>query len=457
MTTVKSFVNNRIDRWARGRLTNSAFSSNIGGVNPLSNMVFGNNKPAWIALKTPEDFENAARFNPIVKSAINLLATSASNGKKVLIDSKTGEVIDWNDQRPVVKKLKQLFLDRPNPLQSAKEFTFQGKFYLKTFGNRMVYALMPTGLDKVIDVLNIDALWNLPSQYMTVRKTGKIYKQKSLNDIISSYAQTNVQPIELYPPEHILHFNEVNISSEEATIMGISKLESLRRPISNIQAVFEAINTLLVSGGAKGIIAIDSKDGQGTIVPLQDKEKKEVQKTFKEDYGLLGNQNPFLISPVPLTFTKTAMTSKELGIYEELSNNAILISNEYGIPRELLQTFSGSATYENQIQSVRRLYQDTTIPETNDDDQYWNYRLNLEQYGVRLITTWDHIPVLQDAFKEKALSINLKGRTAKEAYNENIITWNQYLEMIELDTVPDGDVLKHERKLTNDDTNNNQE
>ena len=43
------------------------------------------------------------------------------------------------------------------------------------------------------------------------------------------------------------------------------------------------------------------------------------------------------------------------------------------------------------------------------------------------------------------MSINLKGRTAKEAYNENIITWNQYLEMIELKVVVGGDVYKHER------------
>jgi hypothetical protein len=138
------------------------------------------------------------------------------------------------------------------------------------------------------------------------------------------------------------------------------------------------------------------------------------------------------------------MNSKELGIYEEFSNNAILIGNEFGVPPELIKTYIQGATYENQIQSVRRLYQDTTIPMVADEDLYWSDRLDTYRYGFEIQTTWDHIPALQQARKDEAIALNLKGRTAKEAYTENTITVNEYRELIEEAKVDDGDVYKFE-------------
>lgn len=444
MLGIKGFINSKLDKYLYDRLvSNTAFSSSSFS-NPLSNYNLDANKPQWVSMATPKDFEKAIRFNPIVKSAINLLATSGSNGRKILEDTTTGEEIPWSDKSDAVRQAYKLLVMRPNPIQSSKEFAYQGIFYLKGYGNRFTYALMPSGFDRTLDLMNINALYNLPSQFMEVRTTGKIYNQTKLSGIISSYARTNTDPVEAYDPEHILHFNEVNVSSEQASIMGISKLEVLQQPISNTQACFEAMNSILTSRGMQGIISINNKDGQGTIIPLDPASKKEVNDKFKDDYGLLNGQNPFLITPVPLDYIKTIMNSKELGIYEEFSNNSILIGNEFGVPPELIKTYIQGATYENQVQSVRRLYQDTTIPMIEDEDQYWSYRLDTFKYGFEIKTKWDHIPALQDAFKEKAQAINLKGKTAKDAYIENVVTVNQYLEFIEQPTRIDGDVLKFE-------------
>ncbi len=161
------------------------------GVKPNPSMQWNNGKPKWIALTKPEDFENASRFNPVVKSAINLLATSSSNGRKVAVDVTTGEEIPWTDKRPGIAQAYKLLVQRPNPLQSAKEFSFQGMFYLKVFGNRYVYVNMPVGFDNEIDLLNISTLINLPSQFIDVKVTGKLYEQTKLSGIVSDYALTN--------------------------------------------------------------------------------------------------------------------------------------------------------------------------------------------------------------------------------------------------------------------------
>jgi hypothetical protein len=302
---------------------------------------------------------------------------------------------------------------------------------------------MPMGFNSEIDLMNINSLINLPSQFVQVHKTGKIYDQTDISGIISQYCLNNYNPVKEFRSQEILHFNEVNISSECATIMGISKLEVLKFPITNTQYAFEAMNTLLKNRGMQGIISSGKKDGMGSVA-FTDIEKKEIDDKFKRDYGLLNHQNPFLISPVALDYIKTVMNSQELGIYQEFSNNAMIISNEYGVPPELVKTYIQGATYENQSQSVRRLYQDTVIPMVEDEDSYWSYRLNTYKYGFRIETTWDHIPALAESFKEKAVSINLKGRTADLAYDKNLITVNAYLEMIEQPTVQGGDVLKIE-------------
>lgn len=425
-------------------------ASSILGYNPFRqnlsinafNTQWINNKPSWISLSTPDHFEKAVRFNPVVKACINLLSISASNGRKYLEDTRTGEEIPWTSNRAAVKNAFRLFNQFPNPMQSSEEFNQQRIFYLKTFGNSFVYLNSPFA---DIDIYNIQTMVNLPVQFTEVKLTGKIYDQIRLDGIISEYALNNYNPPRRFNPNEIIHFNEVNISTHCPSVMGISKLEVLKQPISNVQRLFEFMNTLYNSRGMGGIISPNSKDANGTITPTPT-EKKDLDNTFKKDYGYLNDQNPFLISPVPLDYIKTVMSPKDIGVYEDFSNNAIIISNEFNIPPELVKTYIQGATYENQLQSVKRLYQNAAIPMVEGEDKYWSYRLNTRKYGFIIKTKWDHVPALQDNFKEKAISISTKGRTAKEAYDLDIITWNQYLNMIELPSVPDGDVLKSERK-----------
>lgn len=447
---IGNFITDFANSWRYTRIgrRNSPFNITPSLIRDLQ---FNTNKPNWISLVNPRDFEEAARFNPIVKAAINLLATSSSNGKKVARDIKTGEIIPWTDSNPAIKKAFELLVHRPNPLQSGSEFAFQGTFYRKVFGNRYVYPLMPLARDKKIDLLKINALYNLPSQFIQPKITGKIWDQTEISGIISDYALTNEYPIRHFDPNIILHFNEVNISSDLPSIMGISKIEVLKMPITNTQKAFEAMNTILTSRGMQGILSPNKRDGMGGSVALTDKEKIAVDSKFKKDYGLLNSQNPFLLTPVPLEYTKTLMNSQELGIYQEFSNNSMLISNEYGVPPELVKTYIQGATYENQKAAVQRLYQDTTIPMVEDEDSYWTLRLNTREHGFIIGTTWDHIPALTAAFKEKALALKLKGNTAKDAYDQNIITWNQYLELIELPVIAgtEGDKLKKDREAKN--------
>jgi hypothetical protein len=298
-----------------------------------------------------------------------------------------------------------------------------------TFGNNYVYLNNPLKTFQT-DILTVQTMYNLPSEFVDVRQTGKLYDQIDIKGIIEKYVLTNYNPVRDFTPNEIVHFNDINLSDVGHSIIGTSRLEVLKYAITNTQYCFEAMNVILKSRGMQGIIKANNKEATGTQIPLSPKDKDEIDRTFKTDYGIQENQKQYLISYSDIDFIRTILSPREMGIYDEFSNNAMIISNGLGVPPELYKTYIAGATFENQVQAVRRLYQDTVIPRVENDDQYWTERLRLREYGYELRTDFSHVPALAENLKEKATSLSYNTTSAEKAYNNDIITWNQYLELI---------------------------
>lgn len=401
-------------------------------------------KPAWLALTNPAHYRQAVSENPVLSGCISILAQAAANGIKYLVDLDGNEV-PWSDKRPAVQAAKKLFVGSPNPLQSPFEFNYERYYYLPTFGNNYVY--MNNSSNLPTDILTVKSMMNLNSEFVEVKQTGKLFDQIDISGIISEYILTNYSPIKHFETEKIIHFNEVNLSGVGSSIMGTSRLQTLSLVIQNTQLAFEAMNVILKSRGMQGIIKTVSKDATGASIPLMGENKKDVDAKFKEGYGLLNKQNQFLIVNADIEYIKTIMNSEELGIYNELSNNAMIISNGLGVPPELYKTNTKGATFANQAQHVKSLYQDRVIPMVDNDDKIFTERLKLNEYGLELRTSFEHVPAMQESFKEEASALSLNTRSADTSYNNNTITFNQYLETIGLEGVQDGDIYKYERDL----------
>ena len=400
-------------------------------------------KPAWLSLSNAHEYRRAVADNPVLNGCISILANASANGRKYLVDLN-GKLIPWTSGKTGVKNARKLFVERPNPLQSIKEFDYERKYMYFTYGNNFIYLNNP--LDNFpTDIMTVQAMFNLPSEWVTIHQTGKIYDQVDLNGIIEKYSLIDRDPVREFTSDKIIHFNDINVSYIGNSVIGSSRLEVLRYPITNTQLAFEAMNVILKSRGMQGIISANNKDATGTQIPLSAAAKKEIDQTFKSDYGLKENQNQYLISYSDIKFIKTIMNSNELGIYDEFANNAMIISNGFNIPPELYKTYVTGATFENQVQAVRRLYQDTVIPMVDNDDLYYTERFKMRDYGFELKTDWSHIPAMQEAFKEKATALFFTSRAADLGYNANVITWNDYRKALELDPVPEGDVYRYQR------------
>lgn len=413
-------------------------------------------KPAWLILSNKADFRKAVAENPVLYGCIDIRAKAASLGKKYLTDL-SGKIVPWESNKTAVKQARKLFIDRPNPLQCTKEFEYEREYMYCTFGNNFVYLNNPSESFDT-DILTVQTMYNLPSEFIDLKQTGKIYDQIEVKGIIEKYCLTNYAPVKEYDPSKVIHFNDINTSGIGNSIIGSSRLSVLKYPITNTQLAFEAMNVILASRGMQGIIKANNKDATGTQIPLNTQSKKEIDETFKKEYGLKESQKQFLISYTDIDFIKTIMSSAELGIYDEFSNNAMIISNTFGIPPGLYKTYMKGETYANQAQDVKNLYQNTIIPKVETDDQYYTERLQLRKYNLELHTDFSHIEALQEARKEKATSLSMNSRTAESAYGNNLITWNQYLDFLDMEPIgTEGDVYKFERdKATQDTTITNQ-
>src|SRR5574343_1703212 len=99
-------------------------------------------QPAWLSLSNPSQYRAAVQNNPVLYGCIDILASAAANGKKYLVDLNGNEV-EWDDKSKVLQKVRQLFVFRPNPLQSDKENKYERAYMFYTFGNNYVYLNNP--------------------------------------------------------------------------------------------------------------------------------------------------------------------------------------------------------------------------------------------------------------------------------------------------------------------------
>jgi HK97 family phage portal protein len=381
--------------------------------------------PVWRNLSESLYLLKCYMENPIVQAVINIKADAFSNIIFKVKNSK-GEIVNLVDYDADGGKLKKLLL-QPNPMQSKNEWLKQMKVNRETFGNAYIYGSVPVGFEKDFSYQRVTVLNNLPPYCMAPVLTGNWMDAETKAEIISEYKFTwlNASPKTMHT-NTILHLNETNIQMDANFTEGRSKLVALRDPISNIDASFESRNVLITRRGALGILTSEKKDAVMGTMSLEEDEVDAVQEEFKK-YGTMQDQYSQIISPVPLKYTKMAMSTKDLMLFEEVESNAIAIANSFGVPEILVKYYLKGGTFKNLDASEKRLYDSTIIPEATDFITGLNTFLNTEKEGIQIIGSFDHLHVLQINKKEEAETVSIKEKVALSSFKIGAITFNDYL------------------------------
>lgn len=371
---------------------------------------------------------------PEVQASINWKARAFSNMKLDVVNAETLA------PAPGTNKAAQL-IRRPNYFQSQKEFIRQTRLFYYIFGNEIIYGNRPFGFS----VKTVNGLFSLPYNLLSIKADIQkhFFFQNELPKVEMKMRFGGYEiPI---PYTDCMHLNDNNVQlTAKDFLVGTSRLGALQAPIKNLRAAYEARNVMIENRGALGILTNAGADAGGSI-PLDPDDKDQLQADFKK-YGLTKKQHQFILTSLSLKWQQIAIDTDKLKLFEEATEDQRKIIDGFGLRTELFARERG-ATYQNQIQAERAVYQDTIIPEAEEWTTALTEYLGLSGTAYKVHGTFDHLAVFQDNKKEYATGLRLLAMALSEAYSQGIISFEQYQEQLAKYGI-DGDFPKTPKQLT---------
>lgn len=395
------------------------------------------NTAQWHQLSGIQSLFEIYLNNPVLRAVIDIKARESANMKIVIENINTNTIEPENTRKAIPAKLYKLF-SKPNPLKSSMDFWYERKILRDVAGMSFTYANFPFSFGKSPD--NIRTLFNVWPAYMEFQLGKSYFEATELSDIIKQWKFNLGTYKKEWEPNEILFQSEPNINpTNDRLILGISKIFSLIKPLTNIALAYESRNVIIKQRGMRGVMSSGKSDDSGTI-PLLPEEKKVVQEELQK-YGTLEDQMQWFFSHVPLNVTSIDQDVRKLGLFEEIASDGMIVANLYGVPEILLKLYLEGTTFENQESSLRRLYQGTLMPEAENDLMAMNEFIGLNETEWRIKGYWDHIPSLQKSEKEKAESNQRISIYSERLFRAGALTLNTWLDSIGLQKVkaPYGD------------------
>lgn len=120
----------------------------------------------------------------------------------------------------------------------------------------------------------------------------------------------------------------------------------------------------------------------------------EEREAIQRDW-LARSKDKLMITEADVSWTPMSYPTKDLQLFEELTEDKMAIIDAYGLSYYLFSQSKG-ATYSNVKEGMRMTYQDTIIPETKQLYATMSHQLGLVDEGLYIKPDFSHIAVLQD-------------------------------------------------------------
>lgn len=315
------------------------------------------------------------------------------------------------------------FLKQPNCLQSTESYLYEfyvlNSVYNKTFQNivkGLSFEKVPT------------ALWILPSGWMKINVTGKIYRQSDISEIIENYVMLN-DPTP-YEVDKVIYMAE---GIGNSPLNPISRIESLQIPLSNIVASLKSRNIITNERGMIGFIASDSRAGDSDgQLPLDEKESKRMREEYQKQYSLDGQGGHVSFTHANVKWVPMTFDIKQLGLLEGTEDDFAAIIAAYRHDRDLYPTIKG-ATFENKEAGMRSTIQNGLQPLADKLMRQWTKHFIDEKTGEYLCASYKHLTSMN---KEQRLAAQGKLYTAQacsQMLTDGVISHEQYATICDVD------------------------
>lgn len=350
---------------------------------------------------------------PQISIPIDKIAAMFSNGVFMIerISDGSKDVLP-----PDLEKL----LNNPNVLQSQNAWMSQYIKQYLVYGNQYIKKNQVSALSKYPS-----ALMNISPAYMTPVLTGKVFDQVSIDGIIKYFEYDENGSVKQFKTNEVLYSK---IGDLDNPIIGFSPLLSLEFPISNTELAYKYLNCISGEKGAIGTLSTTNKDGMG-VLPMTSEEKKEIEKTYRNENGIEDDQKKIHITTGSVTWTPMSYPTKDLLLMEQIDANFLTILAKFGVNQNVFV----NSTYENLKNGLIQTHNDTIVPHADSFTQALSTFIGIEK-GYRLVLDYSHLPYLQtdkkkeaDTFQSVSLALNnlVQSQVINAAQAQAILT-NQF-------------------------------
>lgn len=377
-----------------------------------------------------ESAANAYKSCPPLTAVINRKAQAFVNGKTWIVNN-TGKEKGKEAAGPLADKLRKL-MQKPNPIQSWKQFEAQNYIYQQIFGFCIVLPIKPVGFSNQ----EATALWNIPGWMVEITEKpnvnyGTAKSWKDFIDKIDIVCNGYATPLNL---DDVFIFCDFTPSLNSFSIPE-SRIRALSQNISNIIGALESRGVLIDKRGPSYVISSAQSDSSGNI-PLTEPEKKSVEEDFRK-YGLRKKQVQAIITSANIKVETIGFSTQQLMLFEEVEDSTMQICDGYNYPYRLLSSSKSNSLGGSDIKAFKSLlYQDAIIPEAESQYQQWNDFFGLKADSpIQIQKDYSHIPALQEDQVNEATARFQRNRALLIEFQNNAMTLNQWREANNQDPV----------------------
>lgn len=346
-------------------------------------------------------------------------------------------------------------LKHPNPLMTWREVVYQHFVYKLATGNGFFRAALPENITPdAIKFQWCSNYWSLPAHLVQVIPANNSYGLPlfgvaGVEDMIKGYTiSLNEYSGQIIPYYQIWHDRDGIPEMTRGTgyLMAESRLLSVKKPIANLIAVYDARNVIYIKRGALGFIVALKSDPTGTVA-LEPSEKDELRKEVDNRYGVGEGKSPYAITDIPINFVRTNLSISELQPFDETLEDAIKIAGVYGIPAVLVPR-KDQSTFSNQDTAEKSVYTSTIIPAAKRFCEGLTAFIGLDKKGLYLDCDFSDVACLQAGMKEGEEVKKLVNDRCLSQFNNGLISINDWRSQIHEDALDEEIFSKTKFQMT---------
>lgn len=328
-------------------------------------------------------------------------------------------------------------LKQPNPLMSWREMVYQHYVYYWTTGNAFFRASMADTITEDATIFQwCSNYWELPAHLVQVKPQQysfgvPLFGVATKEEMIKGYTlDLGAYSTLIIPHYQIWHDRDglPQLQSGAGFLKANSRLLSVKKPIANLLAVYEARNVIYLKRGALGFIVSQKEDKAGTAA-LEPDEKDALRKEIDSKYGVGEGKSPYGITDVPISFVRTNLSISELQPFEETLEDAVKIAGVFGIPSVLVPR-KDQSTFSNQDAAEKSVYTSVIIPTAKRFCENLTQFLGLEKKGFYIDCDFSDVACLQVGLKESEEVKKLVSERCLGEFNNGLISINDWRSQI---------------------------